>query len=97
VRQILEKIAQVEAIVKRNEDLYVIIATFEFLEYSQPCGYSKVQGFDDFLDDKQINISHFKRGMGASVKTIYRGIKYYDKKLLIKDIENFKERVKVTI
>ena len=67
---------------------------FEFLEYSQPCGYSKLQGFDDYLDNKQLNISHFKRGMGAKMVAFYKGIKYYDKKFLIKDIENFKERIK---
>jgi len=66
---------------------------FEFLEYSQPCGYSKVQGFDDYLDEKQLNISYFKRGMGSKMLTLYRGIKYYDKELLIKDIENFKIRL----
>jgi len=67
---------------------------FEYLEYSQPCGYSKIQGFDDYLDDKQLNISYFKRGMGAEVITFYRGIKYYDEELLRKDIENFRERIK---
>ena len=70
--------------------LYFKEKGFEFLEFSQPCGYSKVQGFDDYLDKKQLNISYFKRGMGAKMLTLYRGIKYYDKKLLDKDIKNFK-------
>jgi len=67
---------------------------YEYLDYSQPCGYSKIQGLDDYYDDKQLNISYFKRGMGSEMKTLYRGIKYFDKELFLEDIENFKERVK---
>jgi hypothetical protein len=61
---------------------------FKLLEYSQPCAYSKIQGFDDYYDKKQLNISHFKRGMGAEMVTLFRGIKYYDKNLFVDDIEN---------
>ncbi|RXK03012.1 hypothetical protein CRV02_02500 [Arcobacter sp. CECT 8989] len=64
---------------------------FEFIQFSQPCGYSKVQGFNDYLDKKQLNISHFKRGMGAKMVTSYRGIKYINKDLLLEDIELFKK------
>lgn len=64
---------------------------FDFTQYSQPCGYNLINGFDDYLDQKQINISHFKRGMGTQMVTLFRGIKYFDNDLLIKDIDLFKK------
>jgi hypothetical protein len=67
---------------------------YEFLEYSQPCGYSKIQAFDDYYDEKQLNISHFKRGMGAEMTTLFRGIRYYSENLLLNDVEEFKRRIK---
>ncbi|MGB9855717.1 MAG: hypothetical protein ACPLKS_04165 [Caldisericum exile] len=73
--------------------LYYKKRGIELLELSQPCGFSKVSGLDDYLDEKQINISHFKRGIGGEMVLMYRGIKYFDKNLLICDIEKFKERV----
>jgi len=66
---------------------------FEYLDYSQPFGYSLVQGYDDYYDEKQLNISYFKRGMGAEMKTLNRGIKYIDKDLLLKDINMYKDKV----
>ena len=66
---------------------------FDYLDYSQPFGYSLVQGFDDYYDEKQLNISYFKRGMGAKMVTLYRGIKYYDKSLFIDDMKKFEHRV----
>lgn len=66
----------------------------KILTYSQPCAYSKIQGFDDYYDEKQLNISHFKRGMGAEMMTFFRGIKYYDKSLFLDDIVKFKEKIK---
>lgn len=46
------------------------------LNFGQPCNYNGFNGLDDYLDDKQINISLFKRGMGAQMRTLYRGIKF---------------------
>ena len=63
---------------------------FDFIQYSQPSGFNVINGFDDYLDQKQINISHFKRGMGTQMVTLFRGIKYFDNDLFIKDIEFFK-------
>ncbi|MDK2083867.1 hypothetical protein PT502_08635 [Aliarcobacter butzleri] len=68
---------------------------FDFIQYSQPCGYNLVNGFDDYLDKKQVNISHFKRGMGTTMVPLFRGIKYYNNSLLIEDIEKFKNQVKI--
>jgi len=66
---------------------------FDFMEFSQPCGYNKVNGFNDYLDEKQINISHFKRGMGTKMVPAFRGIKYFNKSLLLDDVDKFKEKV----
>jgi len=66
---------------------------FDFIEFSQPCGYNKINGFEDYLDEKQINISHFKRGMGTKMVPAFRGVKYFDKYLFLKDIKKFKDKV----
>ncbi len=65
---------------------------FVFMELGQPCGYRSVNGFDDYLDQKQINISHFKRGLGSKMVPLFRGIKYFDKNQALKDLEEFKGR-----
>ncbi len=49
----------------------------DILNFGQPCGFNYNNGQDDYLTDKQINISNFKRGMGAQMKTLYRGSKEY--------------------
>lgn len=67
---------------------------FEFIEYSQPSSYSKVEGFNSYSDDKQINIAHFKRGMGTKMVPLFRGIKYCNKELLIQDIKEFEKKVR---
>ena len=66
---------------------------FKHMEYSQPAGYNLVDGFLDYLDEKQINIAHFKRGMGTKMVPLFRGVKYFDKNLLLKDIDSFREKV----
>ena len=67
---------------------------YHSLELSQPCGYNEINGFLDYLDKKQKNISSFKRGMGANMTSFYRGIKYFNQDLLIRDIDHFKDQVK---
>lgn len=66
---------------------------YEFLHLGLPCGYNTVDGFNNYYDDKQINISDFKRGMGAESVTLFRGINYLDKSLLAHDVENFKNKM----
>lgn len=66
---------------------------FEFIEFSQPCGYNEVNGFNDYLDKKQINISLFKQGMGTRMISAFRGIKYLNHNLFIEDVEKFKSKV----
>lgn len=66
---------------------------FKVMEYSEPCGYNKINGFMDYMDEKQINIGFFKRGMSTQMTTYYKGIKYFDKNLLLSDIDKFKQKV----
>lgn len=58
-----------------NAILYFKNKGYKYINFGQPCGYNQINGLDDYLDDKQISISSFKRGMGAEMKTLYRGIK----------------------
>ena len=73
--------------------LYFKENNFDYFELSRPCGYNKINGFEDYLDEKQINISHFKRGMGTKMVPVFRGVKYYDNNLLIEDIDIYKNKV----
>jgi len=76
-----------------NAIMYYKQKNFDFIEFSQPCGYNKVNGFNDYLDAKQINISHFKRGMGTKMIPAFRGIKYYSNELLISDVLLYKNMI----
>jgi len=64
------------------------------LKLSGPNGFNEIDGFNNYFSQKQINIGHFKRGFKGEIITAYRGIKYYDKKELLKDINNFKKEIK---
>ncbi len=66
---------------------------YEFLHLGLPCGFNIIDGFNNYYDKKQINISDFKRGMGAEALTLYRGIKYFDNALFIRDIDNLKNKL----
>lgn len=76
-----------------NAILHFKKKSFEFLEFSQPCSYNTVNGFDDYLDQKQINISSFKKAMGTYKVPFFRGVKYYNQSVAQKDIERFKEQI----
>ena len=64
---------------------------FEYFEFSQPCGFNTINGFDDYMDNKQISISHFKRGMGTKMTSTFRGIKYFNNLLFQNDIDKFND------
>ncbi len=66
---------------------------FEFLQLARPCGFNRVDGFGSYLDAKQINISHFKRGFGTKMVPLFRGVKYFDKAFFLKDADTFKNNV----
>lgn len=70
---------------------------FDFLQFARPCGFDRVSGFDDYLDEKQINISRFKRGFGVKMVPFFRGVKYFDKEYFLKDLENFRNKTLETI
>ena len=51
----------------------------------------------DHPSQKYINLSFFKRGFGGEIRTLYRGIKYYDKEFMKKDLEqNISKLIKET-
>ncbi|MFH1979275.1 MAG: hypothetical protein ABII97_02755 [Patescibacteria group bacterium] len=58
-----------------------------YLNVLQPANPS--QQFDYYPDKKQLNIALFKRGFGGDYKTTFRGVKYFSKKILTKDFNNF--------
>lgn len=62
----------------------------EFISFSAPAGFNEMDGFMDLNTKKQVNIAHFKRGMGAKMVPLFKGVKYLNKELLLKDIDNFK-------
>lgn len=64
--------------------------TFNF---GMPCGFNRINGFEDYLDNKQIDISSFKRGMGAQTKTQYRGIKFFNNKLILDKLSIFNKEI----
>lgn len=58
-----------------------------YLNMLQPANPS--QQFDYYPDKKQLNIALFKRGFGGEYKTTFRGIKYFSKKSIKKDLNEF--------
>jgi len=74
--------------------LYFKKYDFKVFNFGTPCGFNIINGFEDYLDIKQIDISHFKRGMGAEMKTQYQGVKIMDREILLQKIENFRSMVK---
>lgn len=73
--------------------LYFKKLDFKLFNFGTPCGFNKVNGFEDYLDTKQIDISTFKRGMGAKMQTQYQAIKFFDKTLWFEKVEEFKKRL----
>ncbi len=65
----------------------------DYLQMSPPASSHRVESFLDYSDSKQLDISFFKRGMGAEQKPFNRGIRYYNRDLFLKDLEQFKEKV----
>jgi len=65
----------------------------EYMQLSSPASSQLVEGFIDYSDSKQLDISFFKKGMGAKQVPFNRGIKYYKKELFLADLEKFKSAV----
>jgi len=73
--------------------VYFKALDFKTLGFGQPCNIAKVSGFNDYADDKELSISHFKRGMGTQVTSHTQGIKFFDKQPLLQLIEQFKTEI----
>lgn len=69
--------------------LYFKNKSYKYLSIGQPSNHSIIQGFNDYCDEKQINIAIFKRGMGGTTIPMQRGIKYFDFDFFKQDMEQF--------
>jgi hypothetical protein len=58
---------------------------FQYVATGQPSGPSSQ--FDYYPDKKQLGIALFKRGFGGRFRPNYRGIKYYNRDCLLKDVD----------
>lgn len=79
------------------------ILTFTAMEYLQKRGVKHIDTgqpsgpshqIDYYPDVKQLNIGLFKYGFGGGFRSQFRGIKYFSKAALGKDIENFLDSYK---
>ena len=78
-----------------NANLYFKKLGHKLIQYGQPSSFHSTTGIDDMSDDKGVAISHFKRNMGAMPTSQYRGIKFYDKKILKKYLDKFYDSFEV--
>ncbi|MDD2357033.1 MAG: hypothetical protein PHX13_03875 [Thiovulaceae bacterium] len=76
-----------------NAILYFKAKNFKTLGFGQPCSFNNIDGFDNYADEKELSISHFKRGMGVEITQQMQGIKFFDKELLLQKIAKFKSVV----
>lgn len=66
---------------------------FTTFGFGEPCILNAINGFTDYADEKELNISHFKRGMGAQTISHMQAIKFYHYEPLIRLIDQFKLEV----
>ena len=67
---------------------------WQAVEYFKKCGYRWFElGWQSFgpqifevPSDKELTISFFKRGFGGRIVPLFRGIKYYDKEYMQRDL-----------
>jgi len=78
-----------------NANIYFKELNYTLIQYSQPSNFTKYSGFDDITDNKGLSIAQFKRNMGAVPTTMYRGIKFYDKKLLKNHLDTFYDNFEI--
>lgn len=70
---------------------------YDLLFYGYPAGNSPVEGFKSYMDAKQVQIAKYKRYMGGVTVPHFKGVKYIDKTLMLKDIEEFKMCIENTL
>ncbi|WP_067178343.1 hypothetical protein [Sulfurospirillum sp. UCH001] len=76
-----------------HSTLYFKQRGFKKFGFGQPCSLNSINGFMDYADEKELSISHFKRGMGTQMISHMQGIKFLKKEPLLQLIDQFKSEV----
>lgn len=66
---------------------------FEYALLGSPASEVHVQGFHDYYDKKQINISKYKLGYRPIEVEHFRGVKYFNENALNNDIKEFSRKL----
>jgi len=67
---------------------------YKLMIYGYPAGSSLIDGFNSYMDKKQLNIAKYKRYMGGIMVPHFKGIKYFNKNLAKKEVQYFFEKIK---
>jgi len=70
---------------------------YKLINFGFPAGESLVDGFNSYMNEKQIEISKYKSFMGAIRVPNFRGVKYYDEDLFNHDFVDFGNNVRKLI
>jgi len=73
-----------------NAILHFKAKNYKILGFGQPCSFSTIDSFDNYANEKELSISHFKKGIGVEIIQNMQGIKFFDKTLLLQKINQFK-------
>lgn len=76
-----------------HSTLYFKQLDFKIFGFGQPCSLNSINNFTDYADEKELSISHFKRGMGTKMLSHMQGIKFLKKEPLLQLIDQFKSEV----
>lgn len=74
---------------------YARARNIRFIDVGQPANPSAQYGY--YPDEKVENIARFKRGFGGRFTNEFRGIKYFDKELFIKEANEFRDAYAVSL
>tara|TARA_B100001027_G_scaffold215912_1_gene190919 strand:- start:608 stop:1666 length:1059 start_codon:yes stop_codon:yes gene_type:complete len=66
---------------------------YEYALMGSPASDFYVQGFQDYYDQKKINISKYKQGYRPHMVEHLRGVKYLKEKILLNDIKAFETQL----
>lgn len=64
---------------------------YRLMRLSPPAGFSHVEGFGDYSDEKPLAIAHFKHGMATNIVTSYRGMRFYTLDAFDRELARFRE------
>ena len=62
-----------------------------------PAGYSLVDGFKSYMDDKQLKISQYKAFVGFNSIQVFKGVKYLNEQVMIDEISIFQKKIMKSI